>query len=237
MPESGKYWYKPLIDKSTQTISSAHAKNKIISNEQDILAIWRTLTLRVSHEPENLKLHAQRLLFALENNIANYISGALQDLFICLGSKGFSLRQRMFNLTSPVMVQSDRIYFQRWLMDDTDKNLACERFLGAVFKSETCQSIQEGDESKGLNTHLVFKNQLAEARYNLEAGQIVKGQALLENYYIKNENDSGAMNELQNVYSYTKNKDALINFTQKLSENSGQIPSVWATLLNDSNSW
>lgn len=226
-----------MIDKSTHTFSSAHAENKIISNEQDILAIWRTLTLRISHEPENLKLHAQRLLFALENNIANYISGALQDLFICLGGKGFSLRQRMFNLISPVMVQSDRIYFQRWLMDDSDKNLACERFLGAVFKSETCQSTQEGDESNGLTTHLAFKNQLVEARYNLEAGQIVKGQALLENYCIKNENDSEAINELQTIYSCTKNKNALIQFTQKLGEKGGQIPSVWTTLLNDSNAW
>jgi len=227
-----------LIDKLTKSNSARSVADEHYqgaSNEEEILAIWRSLTLRISHEPENLKLHTQRLLFSLDNNVSDYTSGALQDLFISLGKKGFSLRQRMFNLTSPVMMQSDRIYFQRWLMDDTDKNLACQRFAGAVFKSETCQSTD--DDNNLLHTRPTFKSQLAEARFNIEAGQIVKGQALLESYCIGNGNDASAVKELQNMYAHTKNKDGLMRFTQKLSENGGQIPDAWANILNDAVSW
>jgi len=236
MPASGKYWYKPLIDKSTESIST-QSQHQMIDDEADVLAIWRTLTLRVSHEPENLKLHTQRLLFGLENEVSEYIPGALQDLFISLGKKGFSLRQRLFNLVSPVMAQADRIYFQQWLADDTDKNLACQRLLGAVFKSETCQAVENDNDNSGLLTRPAFNNQLAEARFNIAAGQIVKAQALLENTYLKDGNNSDVLNELHTLYLCTKNKEAVAQFTQKLSENSGQLPEVWSKLLSISQSW
>jgi len=222
---------------TTNKVSPAreHEKNKLIGN--DPLAIWRSLTLRISQQPENIKLHTQRLLFALENGLADYVSGALQDLFICLKQKGLPLRQRMFSLLSPVMVQSERAYFQRWLADDSDRNLPCYRYPGSVFSSETCQDVESNVDSSLFDTKPAFKNQLAEARYNLEIGQIVKARALLENSCLKDDSNVEVIKELQNLYTCTKSKDALNAFTQRLTENGKPLPESWQTLLITAKSW
>jgi len=230
-----------LIDKSS-TKTSTQTNGQTGSNESEVLALWRTLALRVSHQPDNLKLHTQRLLFGLENGLSDYIPGALQDLFICLQQKGLPLKQRMFSLLSPVMVHSDRVYFQRWLADDSDRNLKCQRLAGSVFKSETCQPVSEVDEiyapdATQLVGRPVFKNQLDEARYNLECGQIMKAQALLENICLKNENDNQAINELQAIYTHTRQTQALQNFTQRFVENGRTLTESWSKLLETAKSW
>ena len=202
-------------------------------NGDDPHAIWRSLTLRVSQQPANIKLHTQRLLFALENGFSDYVSGALQDLFICLKQKGLPLRQCMFNLISPVIGQTERAYFQRWLADNSDQHLDCYRYPGSVFASETCRPV-EGNHSDGLSllNRPVFKSQLEEARYNLEIGQIVKAQALLENKCLKEDNDGELTRELQNLYICTKSEDAVTRFTQRLMENGKPLSESWQNLLN-----
>ena len=42
----------------------------------------------------------------------------------------------MFNLVSPIMSFADRAYFQVWLSENTDKNLACYQFSGSVLKAD-----------------------------------------------------------------------------------------------------
>ena len=215
-----------------------HGKNRInnpIGN--DPLVIWRSLTLRISQEPANIKLHTQRLLFGLENGLSDYVSGALQDLFICLKQKGLPLRQRLFNLTSPVMVQHERAYFQRWLADNSDRNLECYRYPGSVFSSDTCKAVEGNGDSISLGTKPIFKNQLAEARYNLELGQIIKAQALLENICVKESNNLEAINELQNLYTCTKSEDSLTRFTQRLMEEGRSLPEIWQNMVNAAKSW
>lgn len=218
-------------------------KNNLIGdNESDVYAIWRSFALRISHEPENLKLHTQRLLFGLENNLSDYVSGALQDLFICLRQKGLPLRLRLFNLLSPIMDQTDRVYFQKWLADDSDRNLKCRRLLGSVFKSETCQAFDGAEESnspenKQLGVSPVFKSQLDEARYNLECGQILKAQAMLENICLKHENDTKAIKDLQALYTHTRQKKGLESFTQRFADNGKSLTKTWSNLLETAKSW
>lgn len=237
----GNDGYKSLIDKSS-TQNSTQTKGQVGDNKSQVLALWRTLALRVKQQPDNLKLHTQRLLFGLENGLSDYLPGALQDLFICLQQKGLPLKQRMFSLLSPVMVHSDRLYFQRWLADGSDSNLKCQRLAGAVFKSETCQPVSELDElyapdAAQLLDRPAFKNQLEEAYYNLECGQIMKAQALLENICLENENDTKAINELQAIYTYTKQTEALQSFTQRFVENGRTLTETWSKLLETAKSW
>jgi len=143
----------------------------------------------------------------------------------------------MFNLLSPVMVQSDRVYFQRWLADNADRNLDCYRFPGSVFTSDTCRVVDASSETIPLGGKPVFKNQLEEARYNLEIGQIVKAQALLENICVKEDNNLEAIKELQNVYICTKSADSLKHFTQQLMKNSKPLPEIWQKLVDMAKSW
>lgn len=210
--------------------------------ESDVLAIWRSFSLRIYNDPGNLKLHTQRLLFGLDNDLSEYVTGALQDLFVCLQQKGLPLRQRLFNLLSPIMVQSERVYFQEWLADNSDNNLKCHRFLGAVFKSETCQPVDGLDENfalenKKFGNNSVFNSQLDEALYNLECGQIKKAKAMLENICLKNDENSLAINELQSLYTLTKDREGLENFTQCFTDNNKVLTEVWSNLLKATESW
>lgn len=106
----------------------------------DIQKIFKKLSLEVSQNPNNLKLHTQRVLFCAENNLSELASASLQDLFLVLQEKGRDLRVQLVNLASPIIEQEDRLFFQQWLSDDSDENLECRRFAGSVFFSTSCQS-------------------------------------------------------------------------------------------------
>jgi len=75
----------------------------------------------------------------LGKGLSEFVSGTLYTLFVTLNDKGSELRHRMFNLVSPIMSFADRAYFQVWLSENTDKNLACYQFSGSVLKSRYCQ--------------------------------------------------------------------------------------------------
>ncbi len=205
----------------------------------DPLAIWRTLNLKVSHDPQNIKLHVQRLLFGLENELADYIPGALQDLFISLQQTGLPLRQRMFSLLSPVMMQTDRVYFQRWLDEDSDQNLECRNYPGAVFSSQTCQGKGENSE-QSLSGRAVQEpganNPLAKARFEIEMGRIDKARSLLEALCAKELNNSEAINELQNLYRCTHNQAAYQSFIKQLQKSAGRLPELWEKFSIKNNS-
>jgi len=47
-------------------------------------ATFRQLTLQISGTPNDLMLHTQRILLCIDNNLPEYLSGSLQDLFLTL---------------------------------------------------------------------------------------------------------------------------------------------------------
>lgn len=55
----------------------------------------RTLSYRVSREPENLLSHVQRIRYACYAGSESVLGEAMGDLFIALGSKGVGLRAKM----------------------------------------------------------------------------------------------------------------------------------------------
>jgi hypothetical protein len=89
------------------------------SNNKSIKAmpVWRDLSAQIIQSPEELKVHVQRILFCLDNDLSDYSAGALQDLFLVLQEKGIDLRSRMFNLSSPILDYTERTYFQECLKD------------------------------------------------------------------------------------------------------------------------
>lgn len=211
----------------------------IIKSNQDPRMIWRHLTLNISYSPKNLKSHTQRILFCLDSNLSEYISGALYDLFVTLGDKGWDLRLRMFNLASPVMPYIDRAYFQLWLSENSDENLECHPFNGSVLKSKTCKE-QTINSDHVDNSHQVssdFSNSLEEVEYRIESGQLIRAQAILEEYCIENRNNADYQTELQKFYFYTKNKKSLDDFIIRLNDAGIKIKNKWLDLQAASNTW
>ncbi len=212
----------------------------VLKTEKEPRVIWRQLTLGIYQSPSNLKLHTQRILFCLDNDLdkglSEYISGALYDLFITLNDKGSELRHRMFHLASPVMSFVDRAYFQVWLSENTDKNLACYQFSGSVFKSKTCQD-QNEEIKNSFRVSPAFKNTLEEAKYKIESGQLGQAQILLEDSCLKNINDIATQQELQRFYFYTRNKKSMDAFMKRLKDSGVKAPKTWIELQALSKTW
>ena len=109
-------------------------------------AVFKQLSHQVKESPSDLKRHVQRILFCIDSNLTESVSGALQDLFITLDDNGMDLQVRMFGLVSPIIDYSERAYFHQWLSEGSDSNLDCQQFEGAIFQSKNCKPA-----SKALN--------------------------------------------------------------------------------------
>lgn len=228
------------INKQTGSKYLNKQEDAVLQTEKNPRVIWRQLTLGIYQSPNNLKLHTQRILFCLDNGLdkglSEYASGALHDLFVTLNDKGIELRHRMFNLASPIMSFVDRAYFQVWLSENTDKNLACYQFSGSVLESKTCQD-QNGETKNSFRISPVFENTLEEAKYKIESGQLEQAQTLLEDSCLKNVNSIAAQQELQRFYFHTKNKKSMDAFMSRLKDSGVKAPKTWIELQALSKAW
>ena len=206
------------------------------ATEVDPHHFWRRLNLRIKHRPNDLDLHTKRILFSLDNHLEEYSMGALSDLYVNLLGGGWHLRLRMYKLVAPVMPFTDRLYFQRWLAENSDANLKCRQFSGAVFASIHCQ----GQVQKRKVSHQ-FENKLEQSRFWIEQGELTKGQLLLEGICLDSESYrdifSEANSELQQFYFYSKNKDALDYFLARMQNKGLEINQSWQKLQQESSSW
>jgi len=228
------------INKQTGSEYLNKQVNAVLQTEKNPRVIWRQLTLSIYQSPSNLKLHTQRILYCLDNDLhkglSEYASGALYDLFVTLNEKGSELRHRMFNLASPIMSFADRAYFQVWLSENTDKNLACYQFSGSVLKSKTCQN-QNGDTKNSFRVSPPFENTLEEAKYKIESGQLEQAQTLLEDFCLKKINNIASQQELQRFYFYTKDKKSMDAFMLQLKDSGVKVPKTWIELQALSKAW
>jgi len=126
-------------------INKQSSKGEININQKDSpkgedpKVVFKQLSLQIEESPNDLKRHVQRILFCIDSNLTELISGALYDLFVVLDGKGMDLCIRMFGIVSPILDFNNRAYFHQWLSEGTDKNLDCHHFEGALFQSENCK--------------------------------------------------------------------------------------------------
>ncbi len=65
--------------------------------------VSRFLAHEVARAPSNLNIHVQRILFAIKYRRVSDIYGAVLDLFIVLGDKGYALRGRMLSIARELL--------------------------------------------------------------------------------------------------------------------------------------
>lgn len=208
------------------------------STPQDTDLIWRKLTLSVNHSADDLKLHIQRILFCLDNNLSDFSAGALQDLFIALQENGRDLRLRMFNLISPLLDYSERRYFQQSLEASLDNNEGLQVFecyQGSVLAEKYYQC---GDESKNHlpGTVVEFNNKSEEANYLIASGKLSEARTMLESICM-DDNDKQLSEELQSYYFYSKDKQGLEQFMAKMLQKNRKLSSSWLALRESSKIW
>lgn len=213
----------------------------------DPLSTWRQLTLHIKAHPKDLKLHTQRIMLAMDIQLQPYLSGALHDFFLVLKTTARPLREKMFLLISPLLEINSRDYFKQWLEEDSDANLECTYYPGAIFISESCQKSlathdEEVDDIALLDSFLDvnFNNTIDKAHYCIAYGNIDHAQKLLELEVMllrKGKKRSRIEQELLSIYYYTQNKQALDTMSQRILKNNKALSADWKNVQNIAKEW
>ena len=219
------------------TISRTNKRNKASSKHAEdpaVLDSWRRLNLSIKGQPNQFQQHSQRLLFALQYNLHQFLPGALQDLFIALGKKGRPLRERMYSLTVPLIDHNDREYFQEWMAHDSDSTLECHRFPGSVLVSQTCRaSSVDTDPYSALTTG----NLIEQGRHAIDYGRIEIAESLLESACDKKKPETTYVEELMSLYAATRQKEKLTVLASKLQKQRFKLSKHWKQVLESSKEW
>ena len=223
------------------TNSRKHSENSTQTQEANntrILDEWRSLSLNLKGQPKNFQLHSERILFALESGLNQFLAGALQDLFIALGSQGRPLRSRMFSLVLPLIDQHDREYFHEWLAHNSDSTLSCYRALGSVLVSQSCDkstSSEESDPFVAKTTGPLIER----SRYAIANGRVEDAQALLtkEIHNAKGKPDISLVEELLSLLAATRQKETLETFASSLMQQKFKLSKHWKQVLESSKEW
>ena len=206
------------------------------ANNIRILDEWRSLSLNIKGQPNNYQLHSQRILFALESGLNQFLAGALQDLFIALGSQGQALRTRMFSLVLPLIDQHDREYFHEWLSHSSDESLVCYRALGSVLASNTCKPDSDEPDSYVAITSGTLIDQ---SRHAIAHGRIDEAQAQLTQaiHKVKAKPDVTLVEELLSLLAATRQKESLQSFASNLEQQKFNLSKHWKQVLESSKEW
>jgi hypothetical protein len=215
------------------------------TDSKDPLHQWRRLTLAVSANPKELSTHTQRIMLAMDIHLQPYLSGALQDFFITLKTTGRPVKEKMFNLTSPLLDVSSRAYFREWLDKNTDHNLDCIRYPGTTLISDSCRKItianeEEEDEATILTTFLNenYDNPIDKARYCVAYGSIEESQTLLERYILSNKRKQPLVEqELLGIYYHSQNKEALETMIKNMLNANKPLSEDWKTIQSIAKEW
>ena len=206
-----------------------------VPNDSALMDSWRRLNLIIKGQPNQFQQHSQRILFAIQNDLHQFLPGALQDLFIALGANGRALRERMYSLVVPLIDHNDREYFHEWLAHDGDTTLECHRFLGSVLTSNTCRltSTEDTDPYAPLSTGTLIEK----GRHAIAYGRIEMTESLLEAACDKRKPDTKHVEELMSLYAASRQKEKLQQFAEKLKTQRFKLSKYWKQVLESSREW
>lgn len=202
-------------------------------NDLEPAAIWRHYGYHIGRYPQDLRAHVQRLLTGINAGFSDSLEGALQDLFLCVGDNGFSLREKMYNLVQPHLSEESSEFFASWLSSGKPQNVQWRS--GSILT----------DSFGGLDKLVTVEQDQAEANLTimdeiqayLEYGQIDAAQSLLEKELEKSPSDLQLAQELLNIYLYTRDKNALQNMTNTLHNAGVELSEDWVHVLQEADNW
>jgi len=231
------------------TLPFLDSNNNVFDKQKmdDPLGAWRQLTLNIIANPQNIKLHTQRIMLAMDPHLQPYLSGALQDVFITLQAKGRPLKEKLFNLASPLLESNIRSYFKQWLDENSDAMIACVPYPGSVLSSDNCNKSTESDSSAddiaALDNFLSdnYDNTIDRVRYCVAYGDIDHAQKILELEITLAHNNSQQTTlveqELLSIYYHSKNKSALDKMSDSLLKNNKVLSADWKKVQSIANEW
>ena len=218
---------------NSRTNSSSDA---LLNNPENsaLLDSWRRSNLIIKGQPNQYQQHSQRILFAIQNKMHQFLPGALQDLFIALGKNGRPLRERMYSLVVPLIDHNDREYFHEWLAHDSDATLQAHRFPGSVLISNS--SLPNSEDTDPYSP-LTSGSLINKGRHAIAYGRVEMTESLLEAACDKKKPETEYVEELMSLYAATRQKEKLALFAEKLQKQRFKLSKHWKQVLESSKEW
>jgi len=210
-----------------------------VGEEYDALSSWRTLSHHIIRYPRDLRAHTQRILLGQHNDeIANFLPGSLQDLFLSLDNAGYPLRKHLLSLSEQYLTNEEFSFFSKWIKQNSknDKTHHCWQ-SGSVLSTGSCTGEPLLLQEKNTEEKVGYTNVLEEARACLDYGQLDVAQKLLEDEILKSPESKDIEEELLTIYQYSKNRDQLDKVSAKLLGQGVTLSEEWKKCQTSSNAW
>lgn len=186
----------------------------------------------VSKHPQDLRVHVQRILLCLRLQLPEALFGALLDLFIALGEKGYALRQRILEQCVTRLPEPYYAFLRsRQLagIDGRDVVLPCRY-------SRLTQGVTGRLDFIGLSTDQPMAAKtgiMALARDLLDSGMIADARELLESALLESPDDLPLSQELLIIYRHTRDAVALATMLRRLEGRPLAAQADWLALAQE----
>lgn len=222
---------KLFENESTQmAFSITGSRALVLSTEKPADKVCEFLAHHVARKPQDLLVHVQRIKLAADHDLKPVLQGALLDLYIALGPRGYDLRKCMYDLASTVLEKASIQY----LADGLEKGIKASDPIPEPGVSVLCKSVVgsvefiERPRASDNSDHGPLEQALA----NIECSQLQDAQAVLELSIHADTSDREQQALLLDLYRKTDNKTRFSKFYSTLDEGLMLDQPAWLGVAN-----
>ncbi|MCB1754473.1 MAG: hypothetical protein KDJ38_03060 [Gammaproteobacteria bacterium] len=197
--------------------------NKTLSlpGEDSAFPAWEYLSYCIIRNPAHLLTHIRRILLCQRPELQHYIPGALHDLFLVLGNRGYPLRDRMLRANEPFLSRDYINQFRHWLSGVYRPEFDDQVCKGAVLAGRQGKLQEKVAGLVRMTRSLTSqgKSVLSEAEERMADGQFDIARSLLEDAIAGG--DSNA--QLQTLLDEINRREAFWDSKQALETPSDRL--------------
>jgi hypothetical protein len=232
------HWDNSQITHATSSLKLPLETRLCFNGDHDPLPTWRQLSRYIAQRPHDLRSHAQRLILCQDEQLNDYILGALLDLHLVMGNLGLPFSQKLFDYVKPSLSVKDREHFSQYFTNDKEVETYNIWYKGSVLTNGTGKgsslvsfTLSEKDKAAPVT------NPLEEARSCLEYGELDTAQEILEQELLAFPDNHEVEEELINIYHYTRDIQQLEHMTTKLQEIGIEPSEFWKQCQASATNW
>jgi hypothetical protein len=181
---------------------------------------WATHLAHLSaREPENLLNHVRRIYLHLTHRQADALYGAMLDLFLVLGDKGSSLRGRLLRDVRKLLPRERYDIFLKHYKQGLQRNQSLPPSRHSVcgnFFSGRMTLVKQLKTTEQASRGRV--DPLLQAREELNYGDVVSAQRILEEALVWAPERVELHMELLELYSHTRSLSDLVRMQERLGD-------------------
>jgi len=190
---------------STQMAFSVTGSRELsLSVDKPADSVCDYLAHHIARKPQDLLAHVQRIKLAAEHNLKPALHGALLDLFVVLGSRGYELRKSMLDRSADRLESGCFQYLHDGLEKGVKANEPAPDFGISVLAKNIMGSLtfMQSDQALDDSDHGPLEQALA----NIECSQLEDAQEVLESAIYADTSSLEQQALLLDLYKKTDNK-------------------------------